>query len=83
MRFIDETVLGDHADFMREWTDHTGRITNPKALGSYLREQHALLRRLKSDVGQELPKVSRIIEYVDYDQIARGEQVPDSPRATG
>ncbi|MEB8474047.1 DEAD/DEAH box helicase [Acidithiobacillus ferriphilus] len=70
MRFIDETVLGDYADFMREWTDHTGRITNPKALGSYLREQHALLRRLKSDVGQELPKVSRIIEYVDYDEKA-------------
>lgn len=70
MRFIDDTVLGDYADFMREWTDHTGRITNPKALGSYLREQHALLRRLKSDVGQELPKVSRIIEYVDYDEKA-------------
>lgn len=36
-------------------------------MGTYLREQHVLLRRLKSDVGQELPKVSRIVEYVDYD----------------
>ncbi|CDQ10596.1 protein of unknown function [Acidithiobacillus ferrivorans] len=70
MCFIDESVLGDHADFMREWTDNHGRITNPKALGSYLREQHALMRRLKSDVGQELPRVSRIIEYVDYDEKA-------------
>lgn len=68
MRFIDETVLGEYDDFMREWADSYGRIAHPKALGSYLREQHVLLRRLKSDVGQELPKVSRIIEYVDYDE---------------
>lgn len=70
MRFIDASVLGTHIDFMREWTDQQGRISNPKALGSYLREQHAMLRRLKSDVGLELPKVSRIIEYVDYDEKA-------------
>ncbi len=67
MRFIDDEVLGDSADFHREWVDENGRIRDPKALGTYLREQHALLRRLKSDVGLELPKVSRIIEYVDYD----------------
>lgn len=67
MQFIDDTVLGSFADFSREWTDDMGRIRDPKALGTYLREQHVLLRRLKSDVGLELPKVSRIIEYVDYD----------------
>lgn len=68
LQFIDPTVLGDRDDFLREWADHYGRITHPKALGSYLREQHALIRRLKSDVGQQLPKVSRIVEYVDYDE---------------
>lgn len=67
MQFIDDNVLGSFADFSREWVDHQGRITDPKALGTYLREQHVLLRRLKSDVGLELPKVSRIVEYVDYD----------------
>lgn len=51
----------------REWVDDAGHIRDPKALGTYLREQHVFLRRLKSDVGLELPKVSRIIEYVDYD----------------
>jgi hypothetical protein len=70
MRFIDDGVLGSFGDFSREWVDHTGRITDPKALGTYLREQHALLRRLKSDVGLELPKVSRIIEYVNHDAAA-------------
>ena len=67
MQFIDDTVLGPYADFNREWVNDLGRINDPKALGTYLREQHVLLRRLKSDVGQELPKVSKIIEYVDYD----------------
>ena len=68
MQFIDDTVLGSYADFQREWVDEFGRIRDPKALGTYLREQHVLLRRLKSDVGQELPKVSRVVEYVDYDE---------------
>lgn len=67
MQFIDEHVLGSYADFSREWMDDSGRIHDPKALGTYLREQHVLLRRLKSDVGQDLPKVSRIVEYIDYD----------------
>lgn len=67
LQFIDDTVLGTFSDFSREWTDDWGRIKDPKALGTYLREQHVLLRRLKSDVGLELPKVSRIIEYVNYD----------------
>ncbi|MDM8356620.1 SNF2-related protein [Pandoraea communis] len=67
MQFIDDLVLGSFADFSREWVDNNGRIADPKALGTYLREQHVLLRRLKSDVGLELPKVSRIVEYVDYD----------------
>jgi len=67
LQYIDETILGSYADFGREWVNHAGRITDPKALGSFLREQHVMLRRLKADVGQELPKVSKIVEYVDYD----------------
>ena len=67
MQFIDDLVLGSYEDFSREWVDHNGRIKDPKALGTFLREQHVMLRRLKADVGLELPKVSRIVEYVDYD----------------
>ena len=67
MQFIDDLVLGSDEEFHREWVNYDGRITDPKALGTYLREQHVMLRRLKADVGLELPKVSRIIEYVDYD----------------
>lgn len=67
MQFIDDSVLGSFGDFCREWTDDAGRIRDPKALGTFLQEQHVFLRRLKADVGLELPKVSRIVEYVDYD----------------
>jgi SNF2 family DNA or RNA helicase len=67
MQFIAPMVLGSYEDFCREWVDNYGKIRDPKALGTYLREQHVMLRRLKADVGLELPKVSRIIEYVDYD----------------
>ncbi|WP_321820824.1 MULTISPECIES: DEAD/DEAH box helicase [unclassified Burkholderia] len=67
MQFIDDMVLGSYEDFVREYVDGNGHIEDPKALGTFLREQHVMLRRLKSDVGQQLPKVSRIVETVDYD----------------
>jgi hypothetical protein len=41
----------------------------PKALGTYLREQHAFLRRTKADVGQQMPPVNRIVDVIDYDAI--------------
>ena len=71
MQFIDDAVLGAWTDFEREWVNRApgrgGHIKDPKALGTYLREQHALIRRLKSDVGQQLPKTSIIVETIDYD----------------
>lgn len=74
MQFIDESILGDWEDFAREWCYPIGndkwRISNPKALGSYLREQYGMIRRTKADIGQQLPKVSRIVEHIDYDQKA-------------
>lgn len=73
MQFIDDAALGSWDEFSREWCHVVGskwRITDPKALGTYMREQHVLLRRTKGDVGLQLPKVSRIVEHIDYDQKA-------------
>ncbi len=74
MRFVDDAALGDWPDFEREWCVALGngkyRIKDPKALGTYLREQYVMLRRLKADVGQQLPRVSRVVEHIDYDQKA-------------
>lgn len=69
-RFIRPDLLGSRHEFEREWcTDDfkRARIKDPKALGTYLREQHAFLRRTKKDVGKEMPAVNRIVEHVDYD----------------
>jgi SNF2 family DNA or RNA helicase len=71
MQFIDDAALGQWPEFEREWCTAVGngkyRIKDPKALGTYLREQYVMLRRLKQDVGQQLPKVSRVVEHIDYD----------------
>ena len=74
MQFLDPDVLGPFDDFAREWCRDIGngkyRINNPQALGSYLRERHAFLRRTKADVGQQMPAVNRIVETIDYDKAA-------------
>lgn len=67
MQFLDDLVLGSWPEFLREWTENTGRLTDPEALGAYLREQHVFLRRRRSDVGRELPPVNRIVDQVAYD----------------
>ncbi|MFK4135910.1 SNF2-related protein [Pseudomonas luteola] len=69
-KVIDESVLGTYSDFMREWTDGHKLIKDPKALGTYLREQHIFLRRSKQEVGQQVPPVNKIIEIVDTDHKA-------------
>ncbi|MDP3417904.1 DEAD/DEAH box helicase [Falsiroseomonas sp.] len=68
MRFINPEVLGDWADFRREYLSDRGRLLSPKALGTYLREQYAFLRRTKGEVGKELPAVNRIVDTVGYDE---------------
>lgn len=69
LSFIAPDVLGDYGDFYREYVNpHTGRLRDPKALGAYLRERYAFLRRTKADVGGELPPVNRIVDTVGYDE---------------
>lgn len=68
MRFIRPEALGSYNDFLREWTGDGGLIDDPAALGTYLREQHAFLRRTKRDVGQDMPAVNRIVQPVEHDE---------------
>ncbi len=78
MRFLAPDVLGEQADFMREFAPY-GSIADPVALGSYLRDEGVFLRRTKPDVGQELPKVNRIVDTVDFDA-ATMRSVEDTAR---
>lgn len=61
LSFIRPEVLGDQSDFNREWC-HGREVKDPEALGAFLREQHAMIRK-KGDG----PPPNRIVESVDYD----------------
>ncbi|WP_425618076.1 SNF2-related protein [Anatilimnocola sp. NA78] len=64
-------VLGTREEFSIEWTEggdeRKQRLKDPAAFGSFLREQHIMLRRTRKDVGRELPALQRIIQEVDSD----------------
>lgn len=59
--------LGSYYDFSREWCGNGKEVNNPKALGTYLREKHIMLRRTRSDVGRELPPINKLIYTVEHD----------------
>lgn len=63
--------LGPMEDFLREWASFRGKhciIKDPKALGTYLRDNYLFLRRTKEDVGRELPMINKIVHTVGYDE---------------
>ena len=66
MRFLRPELLGSREEFMREWGSggNDGKIKDPRALGSFMREQHAFVRKEKDGA----QRVNRIIQHVDYDE---------------
>lgn len=67
-------LLGSEAEFIREWCDGSAGekkvVKDPDALGTYLQEQNVILRRRKSDVGQEAKQLAPELYWVDPDQKA-------------
>ena len=72
MNLIKEGCLGNVYDFMREWAGagNGKQIKNPKALGTYLRENFLFIRRTREDVKRDLPVVNKVVHTVDFDQDA-------------
>jgi SNF2 family DNA or RNA helicase len=70
MNLIKRDCLGKESDFLREWAGYGKEIKEPKALGTYLRENFLFLRRTREEVGRELPPVNKIVHTVDFDQAA-------------
>ncbi|RRJ54855.1 ATP-dependent helicase [Paenibacillus oralis] len=68
MQYLDDGILGSFDEFIREWCINDKQVRDPVALGAFLREQNILLRRTKKDVGQQLPPINTIIEYVESDK---------------
>ena len=71
LEVIKPGQLGTRGEFGIEWTEggeeQKQRLKDPVAFGSYLREQHIMLRRTRADVGRELPALQRIIQEVESD----------------
>jgi SNF2 family DNA or RNA helicase len=69
--------LGTHEEFTREWCTSQGngkwRINDPRAFGSYLRENFLMLRRTREEVGRELPPVQKTTIEIESDQRALAE----------
>lgn len=66
-------VLGDWSEFCAEWCNGYGdkpKLKEPDAFGSWLREQHLMIRRTRRDVGRELPSLSKITQTVSADEKA-------------
>lgn len=64
-------VLGTHTEFTREWCSGWSRsykIDDPKAFGSYARENFIILRRTRAQVGRELPALTKIPYPIDSDE---------------
>lgn len=66
---IKPGCLGKRDDFMREWIGYNGKVVDdPKALGTYLRDNFLFFKRSRAEVGRELPQINRIVQHVDYDE---------------
>ncbi|ARC56002.1 RNA polymerase-associated protein RapA [Frondihabitans sp. 762G35] len=66
-------ALGSKDEFSREWgTSWNGHaaVTDPAALGSYLRGQGLMLGRTRKEVGRELPKTIKVPQFIDADPAA-------------
>lgn len=71
---LKEDVLGTREEFEREWCgqrvygDRAPQVKDPKALGTYLRAEHIMLRRTRKELGRELPALTKIPQYVESDE---------------
>lgn len=68
--FLDG-LLGTREEFEREWCSgeygNKKIVADPDALGAYLRENNAILRRRKKDVGQEAKQLKPELYWIDPD----------------
>lgn len=76
LNILKEDALGTYQEFLREWClgernrQKAPAVKDPKALGSYLRAEHLMLRRTRKELGRELPALTKITQSVDSDEAA-------------
>lgn len=70
MEILFPGVLGTEDEFIREWCSYgydKARLINPASFGTWLRENHYMLRRTRKDVNRELEPLMRITQPIDCD----------------
>lgn len=70
LNLLKPGCLGNWSEFAQEWVEFRHMkciIKDPKALGTYLRDNYLFLRRSRAEVGMELPAINKIIHTVGYD----------------
>lgn len=77
---IDHYCLGGADGFSREWcAGYQSKIVDKAPeLGDYLRREGLMLRRLKSEVLNDLPPKRRIVQAVDHDESVFGELIAET-----
>jgi SNF2 family DNA or RNA helicase len=74
MNCIRPDALGTKSEFLQEWCVGFGnnkhKIKDPAAFGMYLREGALMLRRTRSEVGREIPPVTKIPHHIEADSSA-------------
>lgn len=77
MQILRPGALGDAHEFVKEWCSTTSGgkwiVDDPQALGGFLRRENLMLRRVRADVGRELPPVQSFAELVPYDEAIMNE----------
>ncbi len=80
---LQDGALGTKEEFLREWCSNSygsgdkAKIREPKAFGTYLREQGLMLRRTRAEVGRELDDLTVIPHTIECD-IEALKKVEDS-----
>lgn len=76
MEVINPGKLGACEEFNREWCSSSGGkqiVKDPRAFGSYLRDNFLMLRHTRKEVGRELPSLERIVQTIPYSPEALDE----------
>lgn len=68
---IKPGALGTRAEFIEEWCTggNNGKpaLKEPKAFGSYLKDNGYMLLRTRAEVGREIPPLTKIPHFIDAD----------------
>lgn len=81
LEILSPDSLGTKEEFHREHCYGSYRtdpvVRDPKALGSYLRDNFLMLRRTRKEVGRELPPLQKIPQHIQCDE-SELDKVKDS-----